>query len=566
MLFWIAAAVMTLGTVAALVWPLLRPGAGAADRAEVAMRVYKDQVAEIERDLARGLIDADQAAASRTEIGRRLLAAAEEARRADKRIGGFRRSPVVAGALALCVPLGALALYLPLGSPEMPAKPFASRTDTPDDSDHALTMVASLEQKLQRNPEDQEGWRLLAGSYMQMGRPADAAEAYRRAMALAPDDPNLPGAFAEALTMSEDGMVNPEARQAFERVLAARPEDPRSRFYLGLAELQAGQPKLAVERWAALMRDSPADAPWVGPLREQMADAAKQAGLDPAKVIPQPAAAAQVAEAPPATPAAGPRGPSAEDMAAAAQMAPEDRQQMIRGMVDGLAARLKDNPNDPEGWQRLARAYGVLGESAKAEEAQRNAAKYAAQAASTQSGPPPAQAAPSSSNATAGAGNPPPLSKEQMEAAEAMSPDEQKEMIRGMVDRLAAKLQQNPGDTDGWLKLANAWEVMGNKEKALDALKRASASAPQRTDVQLAYARALVPDDGTRPPQAFFDVMRGILKREPENPQALWYLGLEASETGRKAEAKAMWTKLLAQLPPDSADRKDLQGRIDALR
>ncbi|HYC02917.1 MAG TPA: c-type cytochrome biogenesis protein CcmI [Azospirillaceae bacterium] len=559
MLFWIAAAVMTLGTVAALVWPLLRPAAGAADRAEMAMRVYKDQVAEIERDLARGLIDADQAAASRTEIGRRLLAAAEEARRADKRIGGFRRSPVVAGALALCVPLGALALYLPLGRPELPAQPFASRTDKPDDSDHALTMVASLEQKLQRNPEDREGWRLLAGSYMQMGRPADAAEAYRRAMALSPDDPNLPGAFAEALTMAEDGMVNPEARQSFERVLAIRPEDPRARFYLGLADLQAGQPKLAVERWAALMKDSPADAPWVGPLREQMTDAAKQAGLDPAKVIPQPAAAAQVAEAAPAaSPAAG---PSSEDMAAAAQMAPEERQQMIRGMVDGLAARLKDNPNDPEGWQRLARAYGVLGESAKAEEAQRNAAKYAAQAASTQSGPPPANA-----TGAAPAGNPPPLSKEQMEAAEAMSPDEQKEMIRGMVDRLAAKLQQNPGDTDGWLKLANAWEVMGDKSKALDALKRASASAPQRTDVQLAYARALVPEDGTRPPQAFFDVMRGILKREPENPQALWYLGLEASETGRKTEAKAMWTKLLAQLPPDSADRKDLQGRIDALR
>ncbi|HYE49782.1 MAG TPA: c-type cytochrome biogenesis protein CcmI [Azospirillaceae bacterium] len=553
--FWIAAAALTLVALGLLLRPLLRPAGARADRAALTMRVYKDQVAEIDRDLARGLVTEEQAAASRAEVGRRLLAAAEEARRQDGGVAAARRSPVLAAVLALSVPLGALAVYLPLGRPELPAQPFAARSDKPEGTDHALTMVASLEQRLANNPGDLEGWRMLAGSYLQMGRPADAAEAYRKAMALAQGDPALTGAFAEALTMADEGIVGPEAKSAFGTVLEIRPDDPRARFYLALAARQAGDPKGAVERWAALLADSPADAPWVEGTREQIAEAAREAGLDPAAVTPQPKPPAQVAEAAPAGSPAGPRGPSAEDMAAAAQMAPEERSQMIRGMVEGLAARLKDNPNDPDGWRRLARAYGVLGESAKAEEAERNAAKYAGQAASTQTGPAP-------SAATAGA---PPLTKEQMEAVQSMDPGQQKEMIRGMVDRLAARLQENPGDTDGWLKLANAWEVMGDKGKALDALKRAATSAPERTDVQLAYARALVPEDGTKPPDAFFQVMRDVLKRSPENPQALWYLGLEAAESGRPQEARAMWTKLLGQLAAGSPDHAELSRRIEGL-
>ncbi|MBV8169847.1 MAG: tetratricopeptide repeat protein, partial [Alphaproteobacteria bacterium] len=238
-----------------------------------------------------------------------------------------------------------------------------------------------LQGKLKENPRDADGWLLLARSLRTLDRLPEEAEAYMRALALTGGRADVASTYGEVLIEIADGTVTPDAIAMFRQALARDPAEPRARFYLGLAKAQAGDDKGAIDDWSALVRDSPADAPWLPSVRAQIADLSQSAGVAAPQVESRPAAG-PVASAPPIPPGSatpGPRGPTAADMANAAQMSPEDRQQMIRGMVDGLAARLKDNPSDVDGWLRLSRAYGVLGEPEKARDALGQAAKQAPQ-------------------------------------------------------------------------------------------------------------------------------------------------------------------------------------------
>jgi len=189
-----------------------------------------------------------------------------------------------------------------------------------------------------------------------------------------------------------------------------------------------------------------------------MADTAREAGLE----LPKEALQAKAKDS-----GQPPPGPSAADVDAAGQMSPENRDKMIRGMVAGLAARLEKNPDDVAGWQRLANAYRVLGDDKKAAEA---AAHVPPRAAAAAPGPQPADIA----------------------ATAKMSPEERQTMIRGMVDGLAARLQQNPGDAAGWQRLANAYRVLGEDQKAADAAARAAALRPNDVPVLLDQAHAML--------------------------------------------------------------------------
>lgn len=379
--FWLAAAIMTALVVLPLVRVLLRPRAEAGNAAEFARGVYAQQVAEVERDLARGILSPDQAKAARAEIGRRLLNAAAEA---EKAADGTATKPSTKLALVvtLALPVLALALYLPFGNPNLPAQRFAERTDRREVPPQVLTAVANLEKALQENPNDLGGWTLLAQTYSAMGRPDDAAKAYRHALGLSQGDPELMSALAEALTGATDGIVGEEAQRLFTAAAEADPMNARARFFLGVARQQAGDVKGALERWSALVADSPADAPWLPMLRQQIHQAAVTVGLDPMTYTPQPkppaggSPAPEGAPAAPGTPpAAGAPALSPEQMQAMAALSPEERQAAIGGMVEGLAARLKDNPDDAEGWMRLARAREVQGRVDEAREALRNATK-----------------------------------------------------------------------------------------------------------------------------------------------------------------------------------------------
>src|SRR6185312_1942364 len=264
---------------------------------------------------------------------------------------------------------GATVIYWRLGAPGLPDAPFAARPApavVAQGADHLDMRDAAsrLEQKLKSDPSNPEGWVLYARTESMLGDWQKAADAYHRAIDLGLKTPDVFSGLGEMLVLSMDGIVAPSARDAFTAALAADPKNDVARYYLALAAGQAGQGKQAIAAWLQLAADIPQDSPMRDEIARRIAEAAKADGI-PAPALPQGAAAAQPAQA----------GPSKDQMDAAAQMPESERKQMIRGMVDQLATRLRSEPNDVDGWMRLGRAHAVLGETDKAEDAYEHAAK-----------------------------------------------------------------------------------------------------------------------------------------------------------------------------------------------
>ncbi len=242
MIFWIVAAVMIAGALAALLAPLLRPRGRAVDSADYDIEVYRDQIAELRRDAERGLLTGVEAEAARVEIARRMLAA--DARReaaAGKSPGSGRPATIAAVALiAALLPAGALAIYLQLGQPGAPSMPLAGRADIPERTAEDASQARAVAETLARaeaNPSDAAAWRKLAEAYKSSRQFDDAVAAYRRALSLEPATPELNGGYGEALALAAGGTITPEARAAFEAVLAAEPGNPLARHYLAVARL-----------------------------------------------------------------------------------------------------------------------------------------------------------------------------------------------------------------------------------------------------------------------------------------------------------------------------------------
>ncbi|MGK9167401.1 c-type cytochrome biogenesis protein CcmI [Inquilinus limosus] len=362
-MFWIVAALMTAGAVALLLRRLFATDASLPSGSDAA--IYRDQLKELERELAAGEIGPAEAEAAKAEIGRRLLAAAGEAKpQAPATAVPLRR---VAFGLAVLLPAAALAIYLAEGAPGLPSQPFASRD--PGERQAIQTAVAearALEQRLAASPQDRDGWIELGRRWSELGDSAKAADAYGRAIGLGGADPELTGRYGEALVGANGGTVTDTARAAFEQALKLRPGDIRARYFLALGNAQAGDNRAALELWQGLMRDSPADAPWLPSVRQHLTETAQRLGLDPKTAIPEPQ--------PPTARATPPANGAA---AAIASLPPDEQAKAIRGMVDGLAARLQQSPDDLEGWVRLARARRVLGEVDAAADAYARAAALA---------------------------------------------------------------------------------------------------------------------------------------------------------------------------------------------
>ena len=358
-LLWVLAGLLCLGVVALLALPLLRRRwAGEMDHPDLA--VYRDQLAELDREVARGLLPDTEAASARLEIERRLLAAASAAGIGEKGIRrrGVARAGLTAGLLLLLLPAAAVAIYLDIGSPDLPASPFADRAPAPAENQQMAAAVEQLKAQMKIHPEDPKGWALLAESEGQLGHYAESAAAYGKAVALLqaahqPVPAILPSLQGEALAAAAGGEVTPAAKAAFDATLAIDPKDPRAQFYLALAESQAGHLDAALGAWVTLESESPADAPWRPMVAAEIEETAKKLGRDPASLPGR-------KPAPAATNGAVP-GPSAEDMAKAAAMTPEQRAAFIDSMVKGLADRQKQHPEDIDGWLRLANAYDKLG-------------------------------------------------------------------------------------------------------------------------------------------------------------------------------------------------------------
>jgi cytochrome c-type biogenesis protein CcmH len=231
---------------------------------------------------------------------------------------------------------------------------------------------------MKETPNNAEGWRMLGWSYLQTNRNAEAAVAYGRAAALDPHNAEYLSAQGEATVLAAQGQVTPEAEAAFRKAVAVDPADPRARYYLAMAKDQRGDAKGAMDDWIALIRTAPADAPWVPEVRAFVEKVAHARGQDLSGRLPPAGPAA--ASAP-----VGPQpGPTADQVAAAGQMSDQGRQAMIQGMVGQLAAKLKANPRDREGWERLMRSRMVLGQPGEAAAAYRDALKAFADAPADQ--------------------------------------------------------------------------------------------------------------------------------------------------------------------------------------
>jgi cytochrome c-type biogenesis protein CcmH len=343
-LLWIIMGVMTLAVALILAWPLFDSRRFKND-SSFALAVYRDQLAEINHDAARGILDEAQARAAQIEIERRILALAD----APKFQPAKAPKPVLIVAMAVVLPLAAFGLYLRLGSPGLPGAPAQGLADSVAASPELQALQAAIE----KAPTDPAAWRAMGEALMAARRPGDAANAFARAMGLGDRDPKLASRYGSALVLAAQGRVDDKAKAAFDAALKADPTDPIARFFLGLAKEQAGDAAGALTDWLALERDLPPNVPWHGDLATNIDRVARELGKDPA-TLPGRAPSAN------ATPQQG-GAPDQSDLDAASKMTDAERQAFIESMVAKLAERLKSEPDDLDGWMRLAKAYSVLG-------------------------------------------------------------------------------------------------------------------------------------------------------------------------------------------------------------
>jgi cytochrome c-type biogenesis protein CcmH len=344
MVIWIILLAMTAAAVMAVLWPLSRYYA-VGRQANPDTQFYREQLAEIERDLARGVLLPSEAEAAKAEAGRRLLRAtglqSEDAFAAVGEPALRRRRAASTLALSI-VPLLALATYEIYGSPQLLSQPPGALMQPQQaGSSSLLDAVADIETHLAKNPQDGRGWEVIAPVYLRMGRIEDAVKAYDAAIRYQAPDAARFANYGEALVLAKDGLISAEAQAAFEQAVKLDPNAPKAQFYLARAAIQDGQTDKAKTILQNLVASAPADAPWTDAVRQELA----------ALGAPESASAA------------------------APQIGPE----AIAGMVAGLASRLEAQGGTAEEWARLMRSYAVLGQRDKATDAAKRAREALAQ-------------------------------------------------------------------------------------------------------------------------------------------------------------------------------------------
>ena len=360
MILWIILTVMIALAAVGLTIPLVRryeqrPQAKTVD-------ILKGQLGEVDAQVSASLIDPAEAEALRSEIKRRILVEDRDAGTAARPFPQAAMSWVALGLVAI-VTLCATALYAMMGHPELTSIAATTAAGAPQAQSAAVdpkshpngqvaSMISSLEAKLQQKPGDAQGWQMLAWSYMRTGRPADAAKAYAKAVAIDPKNVEYLAAQGEAMAQSE-GKVSDDAAAIFQRALKGDPADPRARYCLAIHRDQTGDHKGAMDEFVALLKSAPPDAPWASQVRTYVEDLAKEQHVDLTGKLPSLTSAAA-------------SGPNSAQVAVAGKMSDADRQAMIHSMVDKLAGELKANPKDTGGWVRLMRARMVLGEGLQA--------------------------------------------------------------------------------------------------------------------------------------------------------------------------------------------------------
>lgn len=378
MSFWLITTALALGSCAMLALALWRGHLAARPAAEFDLQVYRDQLAEVERDIDRGILKGDDAERLLTEISRRILTAdkalQDESR--DVRSPNSAKYAAMAGLMAILVG-GSYALYRDLGAPgygdlalstriaaadearaQRPSQESAEASlppvnISPDTPQSYLELIEKLREAVKTRPEDLQGATLLATHEMRLGNAAAAHLAQSKVIRLKGEDVTAEdyATYADMLVIAAGGYVSPQAEGALAQTLQKDPKNGVARYYSGLMMLQVGRPDIAFRAWARLLQESEDNEAWVEPIRSQIEDLAFRAGV---KYELPPLKNAELS------------GPSAQDIENAQEMSEQDRTEMIRGMVDQLSDRLATSGGSAQEWARLLSALGVLGEADQA--------------------------------------------------------------------------------------------------------------------------------------------------------------------------------------------------------
>lgn len=362
-MIWLIFTLMIGAAAAFVAVPLLIPGQS-APREDARERSFARQIAEIEREAGDGVMSDAEAAALKTEASRRLIKAGKDCSNMEPQM--VNPKPLAAVAIAAIVAATGGGLYLLKGSPRAPSAARAAADPQTASAAGAAeapvasvdSMIEGLKARLEATPDDAEGWRMLGWSYFNVGRYKESAEAYGKAIALAPGEALYQAAYGEAQVMAASGFVTPAALKAFDAAISAGADDPRPHFFKALAMDQSGDPARAIDAWIELANSAPNGTDWKDGLIQRIKERSAEAGVDISGRL----------KSEGSNDFAGLKAPqpSKEQVAAAMAMPSDDRQAMIEGMVARLAARLAADPNDAEGWIRLIKSRIALGDGAAA--------------------------------------------------------------------------------------------------------------------------------------------------------------------------------------------------------
>lgn len=381
MSFWLIALGLTAVVAVTLVMAMWRTRSVLQPAAQYDLDVYRRQLDEVERDLTRGVLNAEDAERTRAEIARRILEADRRVQEGETARGGPSKAATlgVAGGIAVVLIAVSLFVYADLGAPGYADQPLQDRLDFADiqrqnrqsqaeieaalppatpfeTSPEHMALIEKLREVVASRPDDVRGLRLLVDNEARIGNFKAAYQAQEQSIAALGDQASAQdyAILADLMVLAAGGYVSPEAERALTRALELDPTNGVARYHLGALFAQVGRPDLTFQVWRRLLEQSTPDAPWLPPIYETIGDMAYFAGVDYTP--------------PPLRGAGGLSGPSAEDMQAAADMTPEERQQMIRGMVEGLAERLATEGGSAPEWARLISALATLGETDRARE------------------------------------------------------------------------------------------------------------------------------------------------------------------------------------------------------
>lgn len=396
-MFWVICAAMVVLVAGVIALPLLRAPRAAAPNAAYDLGVYRDQLREVDRDLARGVMSTEEAERLRTEIGRKVLDADRAMGHAPAAAAAPRRA--VAAVLLVATLAGSVAVYVAmLGSPQMPDAPLSLRfaqadarhkarpsqaeaeakapaLSVPKPDPQFVALIDQLRKAVAGRPNDEQGLTLLARYEAELGHLGPAREAQAKLIAVKGSRASATDHVTLAFLMIEaaGGLITAEAEAEIARALQLDPENGQARYLEGLLYAQNDRPDLTFPIWVRLLERGPENAPWIAPIRGAIRDLAWIAG-HPEYEPPAPDAAGATrpaASAPAGGPAGGPNantpapglaGPSADDVAAAQQMTPEARQAMIAGMVERLKTRLTTEGGTAQEWAQLVRSTAMMGD------------------------------------------------------------------------------------------------------------------------------------------------------------------------------------------------------------